>query len=101
MSKYYQVWFEAVRGEGVKHEYDLWEDVKNTTHIKDVNSKVINAKMVEDGNGLSITLEGRKPIKIDYSEAQLIFLLLSTNDTVKYKFKEVTDSHEVNSVSLF
>ena len=57
MSKHYQVWFETAKGYGETHEYDIWEDVKNTIHIQDVHSKVINAKMVEDGNGLSITLE--------------------------------------------
>lgn len=81
--------------EPLAHDYDL-EDGHLLTTLKysyhnDWNEDLKGAvagTLQDDGNGLIINVEGLKKLKLDYLQAQKLFILLLNNSQEKIEVRE-------------
>lgn len=96
--KNYEVHVQNWKDGELEHDYNLSVDYNNTavvtrTHnsnwTEDAKGKTVGA-LLDDGDGIKIELPNRKVIKLDYSEASIIQMLLMANSGKDFKteFKE-------------
>ena len=81
--------------EPLSHDYDL-EDGYLFTTLKHSNNNEWNddvkgsvaGTLQDDGNGVTIKMEGIKKLELDYMQAQKLLILLLSNNSEKIEIRE-------------
>jgi len=81
--------------EPLSHDYDLEDGFIFTTLTYSNNSEwaddirgTIAGTIQDDGNGVTIKMEGIKKLELDYGQAQRLLILLLSNNSEKIEIRE-------------